>query len=641
MKFLSFVEREVDSFLQMQLIDLATGLSKNEQMSVEYDLLAHYDPYEETIFLSRFWDNEPEEAQVAGLKSDVFLYAFGHYYYTQLPSVFQAIRTFNKHSRPSFAKQWFAMCEQLRVMDHAVAARPGMKRIFDRRKARYRKHFQEKYKQYASRQKYADALLCLIYLYLTAENELPSAPTDDKLNELIQPMTDDLFALYETSTTAERFAFCQRRLYKIEALLETDCSEEWFKLIREDILDYLQDDIDALQRKDDLTREAILDEKQEETQEGEEDALPSWHGETSEPTQSFLQFDLDQGTNMNVANGDAAREAESGDQVYGEVQGQSKRSKNKQYDDVELLADAQAEATGHGPTHKAPYGEANRYARYIQKQAASPTTEEQTAYREIVQQIKPLQQRLKQTMEKTIEHKRHAPRSSLHWGRLDRKLLRVVTDDLPRVFYKKEEDQQTFDACFSLLVDCSSSMMNKMAETKQGIALFHETLKSIRVPHSVTGFWEDANRVKKEDQPNMFHDVIPFDRSTHPLTGPEILQLEPQEDNRDGFAIRVTSEQLLKRSEQQRFLLIFSDGEPAAADYDENGIMDTYQAVLEARKMGIYVIGVFLADGQISEHEEQAMQAIYGKHHLLVHDVSQLTEQLGPLLKKLLIRRMV
>lgn len=35
--------------------------------------------------------------------------------------------------------------------------------------------------------------------------------------------------------------------------------------------------------------------------------------------------------------------------------------------------------------------------------------------------------------------------------------------------------------------------------------------------------------------------------------GPRIMTLEPQDDNRDGVAIRIASERLLQRSHEQRF----------------------------------------------------------------------------------------
>ena len=73
------------------------------------------------------------------------------------------------------------------------------------------------------------------------------------------------------------------------------------------------------------------------------------------------------------------------------------------------------------------------------------------------------------------------------------------------------------------------------------------------------------------------------------------MTLEPQDDNRDGVAIRIASERLLQRSHEQRFLIVFSDGEPSAFNYSQDGILDTYEAVERARKFGIEVFNVFLS----------------------------------------------
>ncbi|MCS0543103.1 hypothetical protein NXY55_24290, partial [Aeromonas veronii] len=118
----------------------------------------------------------------------------------------------------------------------------------------------------------------------------------------------------------------------------------------------------------------------------------------------------------------------------------------------------------------------------------------------------------------------------------------------------------------------------------------------------------------------------------------EIMQLEPEEDNRDGFSIRLQTKKLLQRTEKQKFLLVFSDGEPAAFDYEQNGIIDTHEAVLKARKHGIEVINVFLSNGEIDEGQQTTIQNIYGKYSILVPNIEQLPDVLFPLLKKLLYK---
>ena len=86
---------------------------------------------------------------------------------------------------------------------------------------------------------------------------------------------------------------------------------------------------------------------------------------------------------------------------------------------------------------------------------------------------------------------------------------------------------------------------------------FHEALKSVSVPHQIVGFWEDTNEATETSQPNFFNTVIPFEESLLQAAGPLIMQLAPEEDNRDGYAIRQMTKQLMRRSEAQNFNRVF------------------------------------------------------------------------------------
>lgn len=50
-------------------------------------------------------------------------------------------------------------------------------------------------------------------------------------------------------------------------------------------------------------------------------------------------------------------------------------------------------------------------------------------------------------------------------------------NDQLKLFYKKQDLSQSFDATFTLLIDASASIHDKMDETMKGVVLFHETLK--------------------------------------------------------------------------------------------------------------------------------------------------------------------
>lgn len=87
MRFIKFNDKNVDSFLYMELADLTKTLTKNDDIEVEYRVSSYYDPLQKIIYLSHFWDNRPDSDKVYGLKSDVFLRAIGSYYHCDFQEV--------------------------------------------------------------------------------------------------------------------------------------------------------------------------------------------------------------------------------------------------------------------------------------------------------------------------------------------------------------------------------------------------------------------------------------------------------------------------------------------------------------------------------------------------------------------------
>ena len=166
-----------------------------------------------------------------------------------------------------------------------------------------------------------------------------------------------------------------------------------------------------------------------------------------------------------------------------------------------------------------------------------------------------------QIIKKTIDREYQDERRNLTKGRLQKNLLNWFIDDQYKLFYKKQDLSQSFDATFTLLVDASASMQDKMSETIKGVVLFHETLKSLNVKHEILAFNEDAFDADDTKQPNIIDEIIAYDQSTIKREGPRIMALQPQDDNRDGVAIRIGSERLMRRAHNQRFLIVFSDGE--------------------------------------------------------------------------------
>ncbi|WP_100331202.1 vWA domain-containing protein [Bacillus xiapuensis] len=631
-RFIQFNDETVDSFLFMQLSDLAKTLTRDPEIEVEYGPHSYMNKREHVIYVSHFWNHRPQEDLWNGYKSDVFLRAAGNGFVDD-----QALEEYagkaEQSAIPSFAKQLFVLAEDLRIEEKVKQLRPGTKKAFHVRRKVLRHHFQTQLEVNLVKSLSADALFSFLYLLLNAEAPIDPPAIKEKLDENMPFIVSKAFDFYEADSTKATAAICERIVERLNYVLGCDMLNEYFHL--PDRSNWQEElTYHDLKRKDPLLNDDQLEADPSETAEIFNEEFRTWHRETSEPGTSFMQFDLERGTKTNLM-GDGAREGEAGDQALAMAQGSAKQTSHQDFSKLQAqqLQD-ERKSGGNEPV----FGKANRFAVPVFDPVQRPHPLDKKNYKDKQVLVAPLQKKLQRIMEKTLEFKKNQPKNDLYWGRLNKKLLRFFVDDQPRLFYKKQQPSKEMDAVFSLLVDCSASMKDKMEETKLGIVLFHEALKSLKVPHEVTGFWEDTSEATDTRQPNHFQTVISFNTSLLAASGPEIMQLTAEEDNRDGFAIRLMTNILKKRAEKQKFLLIFSDGEPAAYDYDRNGIMDTHEAVLQARKLGIEVINIFLSDGELEESQRNTVQNIYGKYSIFTSNIQELPSILFPLLKKLLYK---
>ena len=637
MKYIRFNDSVIDTALFLQLQDLSTVLSGIPELEFEYNYGSFLDSVHRKVTASHFWENGNQEVKVVGLKTDVLLRTIGTLHFSAITDlqIYQE-EVIEESGLPKFAAQLFTLFEDLRLEEIIKKERPGTKKWFSVREAYLKQYFDTQLGANVTRSFALDELFCLIYSLLQSDRPDPIFPrANERQIENLEKIKPLIYMVFEANKTSDITRICEQIVFRLNEEYQ-DSMNEYFIFPVANVEQYTANTLfDELTRNDELSNDNAEDVDDEDS-EFIDEKFSTWHRENKngENPSTFLQFELEQGTKTSMLGG-GAREAEDADQALASIQGSSGESKEKDYKQQETL---EKKETNVGKNGDYPFGEDNKDAVMIVKEARESTFEEEKRYREFVNDIEPFKRKLSSTIEKTLENKKNAPRKDLVYGRLSKKLLPLVMDENPRIFYKKNQESKEIDAVFTLLIDCSASMYNKMDETKRGIVLFHEVLKKLKIPHSITGFWEDANDVKEGYQPNYFHVVHSHTDSLYQNAGAKIMQLEPEEDNRDGYSIRVATKELERRREKNRFLLVFSDGEPAAAHYDQNGIVDTHLAVTEARKKGIEVIGMFLADGGIEESEELTMKNIYGKERLMIPSVAELPEQFTPLLKKLLLK---
>lgn len=626
-------ESKIDPDIFLQLQDLAAILADFPNIRLKFSNTSFVQVKTGELTLSSLWDSLEDPLRLTGYKTDLYLRALGTLHRTELPS----LKNLSVLPARSFQKQIFTLLEDLRLEERIKRKRPGTLPAFTERRKYLRSYFASQLRMNRVRGYLPDQLFSALYLLLAAEGPSPNLEDmDEKLVSLLNQIKPLLFESFE-STTTEELSFLTERLSLLLPKEFQQLHKLYFAFPIQDFheLSPVKTIADQLKRTDDVENQDLSDEEAE--SDYFDECLESWHQEStpSEKQQSFLQMDLELGTKTG-RKGKTARQTESADQVFATAQGAARRSKQKDYDKL-LAAEEETRESFAGSNKDFPYGRENTQAVALWQKAKAPSQEEGLAYQEILSSIEKEKRRLLKLIEKLLEHKRESPRNKLHYGRLDKNLLPLVTEDLPRLFYKKDQESRDFDAVFSLLIDCSASMDQKMPEVKRGIALFHEVLKNLRIRHSITGFWEGASSSLSKEQPNYFLDISAFEDSLDDANGAKIMQLSAEEDNRDGFSVRIIADLLFPRREKQKVLLVFTDGEPAADGYFENGIVDTKMAVSELRRRGILVLGVFLAEGVLQDEDRRLMEVIYGRDYLMVRDLRELPDLLSSVLRRLLL----
>lgn len=205
----------------------------------------------------------------------------------------------------------------------------------------------------------------------------------------------------------------------------------------------------------------------------------------------------------------------------------------------------------------------------------------------------------------------------------------------PRLFQKTFR-QEPSTVVVELLIDASGSQAGRQAMVALQSYLFSAALSRIPIPHRVMSFLTYGD-----------HTVLRRFRDYD--DGPEacrnILEYRATANNRDGLALAAAGEQLLKRREDHKILIVFSDGLPndmvsgrrRPGDPEkyvgQAAIRDTCAQIRRLRRAGVHVTGVFL--GEDGELENERM--IYGSSFLRLRRTEDFGGSAGKRLSEILL----
>lgn len=229
--------------------------------------------------------------------------------------------------------------------------------------------------------------------------------------------------------------------------------------------------------------------------------------------------------------------------------------------------------------------------------------------------------------------------------RQDDSVVRAVSGQLvPSRLWKigRSADPKLFDKVLKsdnsefvvdIILDSSGSQARRQSQVAVQGYIISEALSKVGISHRVTGystFWAHTILQRYRDYDDGADKNL------------RIFEFRASANNRDGLAIKAIADTLLQRPEDNKILIVLSDGRPndvtvrrpgirKIRDYDgEDAVKDTAFEVRKARSNGVSVLGIFSG----APDDLMAEKKIYGKDFAYIRNISNFSKIVGTYLKR-------
>lgn len=191
-----------------------------------------------------------------------------------------------------------------------------------------------------------------------------------------------------------------------------------------------------------------------------------------------------------------------------------------------------------------------------------------------------------------------------------------------KVFYKNALPSDTPELAVALLLDESGSMWGERSDYARAAGIIlQDFCTSLGIPVMVYGHSTEGSAV-------MLYSYAEFDS----IDGDDryrLMDVKARSNNRDGAALRFVAEQLAKRPEEVKLLILVSDGQPCDSWYYGSAAEEDLRGIkLEYRRRGIIFIAAAIGD------DKPDIERIYGDSFLDITDLTQLPVKLTNMVKR-------
>lgn len=202
-----------------------------------------------------------------------------------------------------------------------------------------------------------------------------------------------------------------------------------------------------------------------------------------------------------------------------------------------------------------------------------------------------------------------------------------------RKLFEREVKKDSSEFVVHVLIDASGSQRSRQSLVALQGFIISEALSIVGIPHRVMGFctfWDYTvmQRYRDYDDPRE--------------ANKRIFEFHASSNNRDGLAIRAAASSLRERPEENKVLIVLSDGRPndiivnrpnsknPAPYFGDYAVRDTASEVRKVRAEGISVLGVFAGE----EQDLQAEQKIFGRDFAYIRDIMNFSGIVGLYLRR-------
>ncbi len=109
--------------------------------------------------------------------------------------------------------------------------------------------------------------------------------------------------------------------------------------------------------------------------------------------------------------------------------------------------------------------------------------------------------------------------------------------------------------------------------------------------------------------------------------------------NKDGYSIRQCTEELIRRKEQNKFLIVLSDGAPSDYSSHREAVSDVQSAVAFARQNNIDVTSIFFGSEYERESQIDLYNEMYGEGHIISCEPGDIVNHMVQIVKKNILKR--